>query len=405
MNYPHRPIAITWPKRTGTYIVAMGLLLMFAVATRQPADAQTYSVLYTFTGGNDGGDPYSNVIRDSAGNLYGTAAIGGGDGSCNSGFGCGVLFKLSPSGTETVLHVFGEGTDGQMPKASLFKDAHGNIYGTTSAGGTLGFGTVYKLDTSGTVTTIFNFSGANGSDAQGVVVDASGTIYGSTLSGGDPAKSGKLTGGVLYKLTQTGVQTILRTFEQRPGDGYFPFGVPLLDGAGNIYATTSEGGQSHAGTVYRYNSSDVVTQIFLAGQPGPFQPQGGLVFDGDGYLYGPSYGGSPLGGQIFRVDGRGHVTTFSNFGVPSVNGDVPNASLIFDSAGNIYGTSSTGGSTNGGVVFKVDTSGNETVLYDFADAANGQTPVSGLTIDSAGNLYGTTVSGGFGHGVVFKITP
>jgi len=210
----------------------------------------TYTVLYSFTGGADGADPVAGVIRDSAGNLYGTTPFGGG--SCV--VSCGVVFKLDTTGTETVLYSFkGYPTDGIEPSAGVVRDSAGNLYGTTYNGGSglggscfSGCGVVYKLDTTGMETVLYNFTGgADGANPYGGLIrDPAGNLYGITFRGGNT-----LSQGVLFKLDSTGTETVLHTFTG--GSGTYPVGVLIRDAAGNLFGTTSVLGASGYGVVFK----------------------------------------------------------------------------------------------------------------------------------------------------------
>jgi len=181
------------------------------------------------------------LVQDSAGNLYGVTR-GGGNLSCNDGYGCGTVFEVDAAGTETVVHSFIGGNDGTWP-AGLIRDQEGNFYGATSGGGTFGNGTVFKLDASGKETVLYSFSGgADGSQpGAGVVLDASGNIYGSTPSGG----AGSCYCGVVFVLGTSGKETVLHSFTGG-GDGAGP-GAVVLDASGNIYGTAGGGGDLSCG--------------------------------------------------------------------------------------------------------------------------------------------------------------
>ena len=163
--------------------IAFTLLLSLAVVGIQSAHAQTYTILYNFTGGPDGGVPNGGLILDSAGNIYGTTADGGNK-TCGNGEACGTVFKVSPSGTETVLYSFQSGTDGFGPTYGVVADPQGNLYGTTSYGGTGMFGTVFKLTAAGTETILHDFVKSDGALPYGITMDARGNLYGATQSGG-----------------------------------------------------------------------------------------------------------------------------------------------------------------------------------------------------------------------------
>jgi uncharacterized repeat protein (TIGR03803 family) len=196
-------------------------------------------VLYNFTGGADGGYPFTGVIRDSAGNLYGTAELGGTSGA-------GVVYKVDTAGQETVLYSFTGGTDGGYPEyAGVIRDAAGNLYGTTNSGGTSGSGVVYKVDTKGQQTVLHSFTGsADGSQPEaGVVRDSVGNLYGTTTSGG---ASGA---GVVYKVDTAGQETVLYSFTGGT-DGARPWTGLIRDSSGDLYGTTSSGGTKNSGVVF-----------------------------------------------------------------------------------------------------------------------------------------------------------
>jgi uncharacterized repeat protein (TIGR03803 family) len=309
---------------------------------------------------------------DKAGNLYGTT-IGGGGGQCSGG--CGVVFKLAPAAsgpwTETVLHSFAGGTDAATPFSAVILDPQGNLYGATTAGGTSGNGAVYKLM---------------------------------------PTASGPWT------------ETVIYSFGGTP-DGSAAFGAPALDSAGNLYGTTNGGGGAGRGTVYELTPSaqGVWTEHVLHhfhGSPDGSDLFAGLTLDGAGNLYGAAQtGGSANCGTVFELEkstaGQWSFTILHNFlGIAATDGENPNA-VIFDAAGNLYGTTVGGGTDNPGTIFKMipQTAGGwtEMILYDFTAGSTGAYPSAALVMDPAGNLYGTTLWGGLSGdttgGVAFEYTP
>jgi uncharacterized repeat protein (TIGR03803 family) len=216
------------------------------------------TVLYTFTGGADGGLPAAGLVRDTQGNLYGTTTRGG-DLSCNAPDGCGVVFKLDTADKETVLYSFtGTGGDGAQPYSDLVRDTQGNLYGTTELGGDLtcnaphGCGTAFKLDTTLKETVLHSFTGTGGDGGgpvEGLARDTKGNLYGTTVYGGDlSCVGGSFPGcGVVFKLDVTGKETVLHTFTKTGGDGTFPDAGLVLDANGNLYGTTSYGGELACG--------------------------------------------------------------------------------------------------------------------------------------------------------------
>jgi uncharacterized repeat protein (TIGR03803 family) len=350
------------------------------------------TVLYSFTGGSDGAYPYAGVIRDSAGNLYGTTYVGG-------TIGWGVVYKVDTTGHETVLHSFGDGPgdDGEFPRAGVILDPAGKLYGTTSSGGTGNYGVVYKLDTTGNFTALYSFTGFTDGNTPyaGVIRDSAGNLYGTTISGGTTGA------GVVYKVDATGHETALYSFEGG-SDGAEPYAGVILDSAGNLYGTTYNGGTAGAGVVYKLDAAgqEAVLYSFSGGSDG--NPQSGVIRDASGNLYGTAAGElSP--GVVYKLNNAGEQTIFYSFPA-GTDGGYPTAGVIRDPSGNLYGTTGSGGTAGEGVVYKLDTTGQETVLYSFTGGADGSYPYAGVILDSAGNLYGTTQFGGTGNaGVVYRL--
>jgi uncharacterized repeat protein (TIGR03803 family) len=398
----------------------------------QEQDAEnlpTYTVLYTFTGGADGASPYSAaLIGDNEGNLYGTTYTGGDDTGCSS-FGtpgCGVVFKVDGAGNEKVLYTFTGGTDGGIPFAGLIRDAKGNLYGTTSSDGSGFAGTVFKLDNTGQLTVVHSFCSAtncaDGNTPYAGVIRHAGNLYGTTIGGGQFCiEYGGC--GVVFRVDRTGNETVLYNFCPNGygncTDGMSPQSL-VDDAAGNLYGTTNGGGANGVGTVFKLSPTgeETVLHSFAGGADGA-SPFAGLIRDEDGNLYGTTTAGGPSGqGTVFKVDPAGNETVLYSF-TGGTDGGYPEAGLVRDQKGNLYGTTFFGGlapppcSSFCGVVFKVDTTGVETALYSFTGGADGGNPSSALTLGQAGDLYGTTSYGGdsdpscqtgIGCGVVFKLT-
>jgi uncharacterized repeat protein (TIGR03803 family) len=381
---------------------ACTLLLLAAL----PARAQSYSVLYSFAGGTDGGSPFSALILDPESNLYGTASAGGISGN-------GVVFEIGSTGNETVLHNFaGSPTDGAIPYAGLVRSPTGDLYGTTFGGGAYGNGTAFRLTFGGKETVLHSFTaGIDGGYPVAAFVNARGGLYGASSGGGAFASAcGGLGCGVLFKLGGTGTETILHEFAAYPSDGFAPQAAVLtLDRAGNLYGTTYKGGAYGAGTVFKASATgkESVLYSFTGGADGA-NPYSSLTLDAAGNLYGTTSNGGAYGnGAVFELSPSGQETVLYSFGSNGFgDGGNPEAGLVRDEAGNLYGTTAYGGAGGSGAVYKVDPSGTETLLHSFTDGTDGGYPVAGLVMDSAGNLYGTTVHGGsYGYGVVFKIVP
>jgi uncharacterized repeat protein (TIGR03803 family) len=356
------------------------------------------------------------MILDARGNLYGTTALGG-------TYGYGVVFKLSQDGTETVLHTFGVGRDGQIPYSDLLMDSDGTIYGTTQDGGTHSKGTVYRLTSDGAETVLYNFCSAGGlfcTDGAiplgGLIADAQGNLYGTTFDGGD------YEGGVVFKLSPSGTLTVLHSFASGT-DGFQPSGTMVRDSAGNLYGTTEEGGSTGAcptlgsngcGTIFKVASDGTVSVIYAfcrddAGKCADGVDPGDLLVDKYGNLWGAAYlGGTHKQGVVFFVTPSGHETVVHNFDANGADGARPDGGLVMDKAGNLYGTTTSGGATlTDGTVYEIDPPGEESILHSFGlNSLDGTKPTGKLVMDSEGNLYGITGSGGpGGGGTVFKVTP
>jgi uncharacterized repeat protein (TIGR03803 family) len=394
------------------------------------ASAQTFKVLYSFTGGADGGGLAAGVVMDKTGNLYGTTSGGG-------AYNDGTVFELSPNsdGTwaESVLHSFANGDpDGQNPQSTLVIDAAGNLYGTAASGGAYNGGTAFELTPNAgiwTLSVLFSFGGYVGdtnAPPSGMVLDSHGSLYGGGIggtynSGGivelSPGASG-WTENVLFSFGANGLLT----------GGFDPFGQLLLDPSGDIYGATIYGGSTSGwgcGVIYGLRKvSGVWTESLLhtfgtVHGDGCAPENGQLAFDSKGNLYGTTALGGDSGcnpgascGTIFRVSrksGNRAESIIHRFGT-GAEGAVPVSWLTFDAAGNVYGTTRDGGGPcDCGVVFKLSPTSKGgwvySVLHPFSYTDGGY-PIAGLILDSSGNLYGTTELGGpGGYGVVFEITP
>jgi uncharacterized repeat protein (TIGR03803 family) len=399
------------------WIKAVAIVLLAVTFISQPARGQTYTVLYNFTGGTDGGNPHAGLVADSAGNLYGTATGGGASTNCQ-GFGCGVVYKLNASAKETVLHSFSGGVDGAYPYSTLVRDADGNLYGTTAYGGNAtgscsqnhlpGCGVIFRVDPAGLhFVVLHRFSMTDGNNPSGVIRDASGNLYGTTFSGGG------LDQGVVFKLSPTGKYTVLYSFTGG-SDGASPLASVTEDAAGNLYGTTSAGGnqgcgvQSSCGVAFKLDPAGNETVLHSFGgsaeQGDGASPAAPLIQDPWGNLYGTTdLGGAYNGpGTVFKLDSSGDETVLLSFS-GGATGAYPQAGLLRDTAGNLYGTTEYGGSHQSGTIFKLGPTGVESVLHAFA-GTDGANPTAPLNFDQA-VLYGTALTGGaYGAGVVFKLT-
>jgi uncharacterized repeat protein (TIGR03803 family) len=427
LAHPNRNQALTsGVHATSTFAI---VLLLVGIAI-QPARAQTLKVLYNFTNGTDGGLPNPPLVRDQAGNLYGTTEEGGdiNSSNCNPPQGCGTIFKVTPRGKETVVYDFKGTPDAAYPGAGLSRDAAGNFYGTTFLGGTSNMGTVYKLDKTGKETVLHSFTGGHdgGNPFATILLDPEGNLYGTTEIGGDTAGCdiGDMVGcGVVFKISQAGKFTVLHTFNGY--DGADPLGRVVRDEAGNLYGTTYAGGitschNGGCGTVFKLDPTGKETVLLKFNVPGKggIFPSGPLLRDAAGNLYGTTTWGGDLScgqsvgcGTVFKLDTAGKETVLYKF-KDDANGALPNGPLVQDADGHLYGTASLGGilSCNGGdgcgTIFKLSTTGKITTLYKFMGETDGAHPNGGLLRDSAGNFYGTTPGEYEGSwGSVFEFTP
>ena len=375
--------------------------------------------------GRDGDGPGLALAADHTGNLYGTTELGGSH--CGSS-GCGTVFKLERHGSNWILkqlYDFVGGTDGELPESGVVFGADGNLYGATNGGGQHGAGTIYKLQPPASVckkvqcpwqeTVLYNFTGlSDGKFPEGdLIFDQAGNLYGTTAEGGGGSCSGGC--GVVFDLTPSHGSwnySVLYSFTSI-SDGALPESGVILDQSGNIYGTTVAGGAHTKGTVFQLTKAGAtwtksVLHDFQGGSDGTF-PQAGLVFDPAGNLYGFTQdGGTDNNGTAFELQPSGGGWNYSeifSFG-QEVAG--PIATPTLDGAGNLYGAAFGGGAHAPGAIFELtfsDGSWNYVPLHYFT-GLDGQYPFGGVRFDAAGNLYGTASSGGaFGGGVVFEITP
>jgi uncharacterized repeat protein (TIGR03803 family) len=373
------------------------LVLMMAAVVGVPATAQTFTVLHEFTGTpNDGAGPRGGLLRDSAGNFFGTTFSGG-------ALGEGTVFRLSPAGKESVLFTFNN-SNGSFPASGLVLDKAGNLYGTADEGPG-GAGVLFQLAKDGTEVTFHAFQGGQNTDAAvpagGVVMDAAGNFYGATLLGG-------LGFGTVYQVDPTGNLKVLYDFQGK-SDGAGPQGPLVRDADGNLYGATQQGGAHSKGTIFKLaaNGTLNVLHAFTGGRDGS-EPQGGLLLDKAGNLFGSAFGGGDTGnGTLFAITKSGSFRRLHSF-AGAVDGANPNGQLVRDSDGNTYGTTQVGGALSLGTVFKLTLAGELIVLHAFTGEDDGATPFSGVLRDAAGNLFGTAEQNFLidqRGGNVFKITP
>jgi len=383
--------------KAGRLALASGVLALACMAM-QPAYAQTFTTLHTFSGGPDGGTPLATPLLYNGG-VYGTTSGGG---AHASGTVYGLTFNPVAA---TVLHSFA-GPDGAVPIGGLVQDSSGNFYGVAYRGGARNRGTVFEVSAAGKFTLLHSMGpAAEGSGPAGtLVLDPAGDLFGTTYAGGETNGW-----GTVFEYS-AGVYTTLRGFA--PG-GALPRAGVLLE-AGRLFGTTSgDDAESSAGAVYEVGVVEPL-YVFTGGADGA-QPMGGLIGDSEGNLYGTTSAGGngSLGlgnGVIFEVNIKAGTETVLHTFTGAPDGSVPAAGLGADAQGNLYGTTSLGGAHGFGTVFKLDTSRNLTIVYDFTGGADGATPYAGVVVDHAGNIWGATSSGGSamapgGYGTLFVISP
>ena len=382
---------------------ALLIMLAMAVAVTQPATAKKFTVLHVFEGTPDGEFPEAPLVQDADGNLYGTTTSGGGDN--------GTVFKVDKNGNESVLFRF-NGMDGGFPTSGLTLDAAGKLYGVAEEGPG-GAGVVFRLDKNGIETILHVFQGGFNSEPKGpagsLIMDEAGNLYGATEAGGHGPFPGF---GTIYRLDPTGKFSVLYEFRGK-ADGSNPQGPLVRDAHGNLFgvATAADSGGTIKGTVFKLAPGEKFTVLHtFTGGPDGSGPQAGLLMDNAGNLFGSAIQGGDSGnGTVFEITKSGKFTRLYSF-TGGADGRSPNGGLVQDPNGNLYGTTQICPREFFlGIVFKLSPAHNLSVLHSFKGLQDGALPLAGLIRDSAGNLYGTTfknfliqqVQGGG----VFKIKP
>lgn len=433
MTKPGNNCPATFVRTIRPAAFAFLLALALIVTTSQVMQAQTFQVLYNFTGGADGGGP-NGVAIDRDGNLYGSTLE---PGNCGVNGVCGGVFKLSHRGSGWILsslYHFRGGDDGSWPNAGVTIGPDGTLYGTTTSGGggpcdyagIPGCGTVYHLQPPDHVcqaafcswndTVLYAFQGSNdvGNPYNDVTFDAAGNLYGAvTYAGLFPE------GGGVYSLTRSQGGWTYNLLFEFPGlpNGNESFAPLFFDHSGNILGTTLEGGTEGNGVVFKmvpsgsgWSESVVYSFGHVPDAGGPFA---GLISDAAGNLYGTTIGGGVHGnGAVYELSptngSYNYSVIYGDFYNPELGNEGPRGGLVMDAAGNLYGTTSGTGRYLQGEIFELSPSANGwtfTDLHDF-DVSDGTGPQGDLGMDSNGNIYGVTIGGGaHGYGVIWEITP
>ena len=388
------------------------IVFMFLAATTIAATAQTFTTLANFDTTN-GANPASSLIQGTDGNLYGTTQIGGGGNSCFVQGGCGTIFKITPTGTLTTLYVFcsqSNCSDGIYPYGGLVQGTDGNFYGTTIDGGD-NAGTVFKITPGGTLTTLHIFELNDGANPQGTLVQGTdGNFYGTTADGGANLE------GSVFVMTPGGTLTTLASLGAEDNGGAPVAGV-IQATDGNFYGTATHGGNEN-GMVFQVTPTGTLTTLYsFCSQshcPDGQAPFAGLVQGADGNLYGATSSGGDFNscsleggcGTIFKIAFDGTLSTVLAFN--STDGFNPQGTLTLGSDGNFYGTTYDGGASGFGTVFTMTPAGTVTTLHSF-NQTDGAMPYAGLVQAANGKFYGTTSSGGTsgncagGCGTIFSL--
>jgi uncharacterized repeat protein (TIGR03803 family) len=364
-------------------------LMLIALVTA-PAQGQTFTTQYTFTGGDDGAFPCNPLVQGRDGNLYGFALEGGIHGS-------GTIFSMTTAGIFTLIASL-TGSENipadysnhytPFPQSGLVQAGDGNLYGTTTFGG-LGAGAIYRITTSGVVTQLYSFTdGLDGAyPFSGLIQATDGNLYGTTWGSYVEDGSGV---GTIYRITTDGTFTLLHTFSGTV-DGSEPYAALTQGTDGALYGTAVFGGASGKGTIFRITTSGVFSVLysFTNGSDGEY-PYPGLVQASDGNFYGVTWSGT-----IYRVTTGGTFTALSNVGTDGIR-----STLVQANDGNLYGTTYFGD----GTIFQVTLGGECNTVYTFTGESDGSVPYSGLVRGIDGNLYGTAYAGGVGNGTIYRLS-
>jgi uncharacterized repeat protein (TIGR03803 family) len=389
-------------KNESCFAWAAVCIAVFCLMAAIAAPAQTFTPLLSFDGTNGSIPHYGYLVQGIDGDLYGMTGHGATD-------GCGTAFKMTTAGTLTTLFNFADGVNGCHPDGGLMLATDGDIYGSTTDSGDGGGGTLWKVNPSGTLSTIHEFSYPDGGNPNSALVEApNGVFYGTTVNGGHGISCCD-GGGVVFKMTPAGAYSVVHFFDFT--DGWDPQDANLVQGTdGNFYGEAAGGGTfscaapaNGCGVLYKIGPLGVFTVVHeFEGSDGDI-PYGGLVQASDGNFYGTTYyGGAHGDGTVFRFTPSGALTTIYNFS--GSDGAQPHGHLIQATDGNLYGTTYAGGANGDGTVFHITLGGTLTTLHNF-DGTDGAESQSGLAQHTNGMFYGETDAGGTsGNGVIFSLS-
>ena len=369
--------------KLGYFVIALTVTLTVGVANTLLAQT-SFTVLASFTGDN-GAYPSAGVIQTSDGSFYGTTQSGG-------AYGYGTIFKRDPAGALTTVHSFTGDSDGSYPSGNLLLASDGHIYGMTSGIRPGEHGTVFRLQLPGTLTTLHRFNGSDGSDPRAALIQgADGMFYGPTLAGGAHGA------GTVFRINSAGVLSTLHSFDPLAGEAGYPLSTLVQGPDGNYYGSTI----GEYGTIFRISPTGNFDTIHTFAATGGYSPRTALIVGTDNALYGTTWGGAC--GSIFRITTAGTLSTLYSFNCAPGEGVAPISGLVADASGNLFGGTQDGGEFFRGTIFKLDTTGSLTTVHHF-DGVNGGFP-SGLMRGNDGALYGTSLydADGLGFGNLFRL--
>jgi uncharacterized repeat protein (TIGR03803 family) len=393
-------------RNCGALLLALGFAAAcsFAPEARGESPGVVFTTVATFANTNNGANPYDAPTRGADGALYGTTPYGGSN-------NVGVVFKVATNSAAVVtLHVF-DTTNGSYPVAPLVFGLDGNLYGVTTGGGSNNLGAIFAITTNGAFRMLYSFGAATNAQGSsldgsapngGMVLGRDGNFYGTTSAGG------ATNAGTVFRFSTNGGFATLHSFTG--ADGEYPYTAPLVEGGdGVFYGTTAGGGGGGAGTVYQITADGTLATLVDFNVTNGQAPRAGVCFGADGNLYGTTvYGGAKGTGTAFQVTTNGVLATLFQF-TNSSNGVYPLGAMVAGPNNDLYGATYAGGQNGRGTVYQLGTNGALTTLHSFAAGADGADPFGGVIRDANGNLYGTAYSGGVGagkkagYGIVYRL--